>query len=143
MEAPLTTGFGFNTPPMLEIPQQAGMTYSLQVANRINAFANLEAEASVNIFGDGFAVRVTGLRLDSQGATPVTLPVSAADAGAESASAQAEPFDQVNLSFAPESKRLTFQASALDGDTPSLNLAVSNADGSDYAVTVANLAVSA
>jgi hypothetical protein len=142
LEAPLTTGFGFNTPPMLEIPHEAGMTYSLQVANRDNAFANLEAEANVNIFGDGFAVRVTGLRLDSQGATPVALPISAADTGgADSASAQAEPFDLVNVSFAPESKRLTFQASALDGDTPSLNLAVSNADGSDYSATVANLAL--
>jgi hypothetical protein len=142
-ELPQTTGFGFNTPPIIELIHEAGMTYSLQVANRDNAYGNIEAEANVNIFGDGFAVRLTGLKVNSPGATPVELPIFAAgfESSAGGVDTTAEPFDLVGVTFTPESNRLTYQASALDGDTPSLNLAVSNPDGSDFALIVENLAV--
>jgi hypothetical protein len=76
----IETGLGLNIPPLIPIPHGVGMRYSLQVANRTNAFGNLKATANVNIYGPNLAIRLTGIALNSPEPTPVDLEGEAAQA---------------------------------------------------------------
>lgn len=54
-----------NIPNIIRVPHAAGMTYSLRIADRANAYGNQSPTANLNIFGQGFVTRLKGLKLDS------------------------------------------------------------------------------
>ena len=132
------TGLDLHIPPTIRIPHEAGKTYSIQVANGDTAYGNTEASANVNIFGAGFAIRLTGLVLNS----PLPQPISSGDDGAVQATALAEgPTDLMNLNFNPDAKRIAFETGDDDAETPSLSMAISKGEGSDYSVDVKKVKV--
>jgi hypothetical protein len=110
------------------------------VSNRETAFGNLSALADVSIFGPEFAVRLTGLQINSPELTPIDFGNErAAESGEQTA--QNEIHDQVVIGFAPANNRVVYQASNTDGDTPSLSLAVNNPNGADYSFRIDKIAL--
>jgi len=107
-----TTGLGFNIPNIIRIPHTAGMTYSVRVADRPTEYGNTKAVANLNIYGGTFIARLKGIKLDSA-ADPAVQPGNN---------------DVVGITFDADNKRLVFQSSTLDSDTPSLSMAVSQAN---------------
>ena len=131
-EVQVVTGIGLNAPPLYRVPATPGYTYSVQVSNRDNALGQLTATANVNILGPGYVLRLKNLQMNSAEPTPVDSETSLSVAAAE-------PRDTVSATFDPETRRVTFTASALDGDTPSVYLALTNPDGSDYTFELSSL----
>ena len=107
-------------PGTIHIPHVAGMTYTLRVADVKNAYGNQSATADINILGEGYVTRLKGLKIDSP-ADPE------APAGSN---------DVVGVTFDGDSRQLTFTSSALDSDTPSLLMAISQLDGPDFAFEI-------
>jgi uncharacterized repeat protein (TIGR01451 family) len=124
---PIALGLGFNTPSAVHIPHSAGMTYSVQVASRETAFGNAQGAADVNIAGPGFGMNVRDLVLDA--------PV------AQGAVVMTDVPDLMALDVDPDNKRLTFTPGTDDAEAPTLTLAVSYRNGSDYSVDVQRVPV--
>lgn len=114
-------GDGRNVPGVIRVPHTAGMTYSLRVTDRQNAYGNQSATANLNIFGQGFVTHLKGLKLDSP---------------ADSTTVQPGTNDVLGISFDGDNHRLAFTSSALDSDTPALSMAVSQAGAPDYSFEV-------
>lgn len=135
--ADVLTGLGYNTPPAIRIPHQAGMTYSLQVASRETRFGNSEDVANVNIFGTGFAMKVTDLKLIAPGGqtgTETDAALAVPDAGAG-------PSDLTTLGLDPDNKQITFGTETDATKNPTLSLSVSYLSGSDYSAAVKSVEV--
>ncbi|MCO5212373.1 MAG: hypothetical protein M9936_21960 [Caldilinea sp.] len=126
-EVPIALGMGLNTPSAVHIPHSAGMTYSVQVASRETAFGNTQGAADVNIAGPGFGMNVKDLVLDA--------PV------AQGAVVTTDVPDLMALDVDPDNKRLTFTPGTDDAEAPTLTMAVSFRNGSDYSVDVRSVAV--
>ncbi len=108
-----------NIPGGIRIPHVAGATYALRISDRPNVFGNMAATADVNILGDGFVTRLTGLKIDS------------AEDPAQSGSN-----DVIGVTFDGDSHLVTYKSSALDSDTPALGMAVSQRNAPDYTFKV-------
>ncbi|WP_320042293.1 LamG-like jellyroll fold domain-containing protein [uncultured Desulfobacter sp.] len=113
-----------NIPNNIRIPHEAGHTYSMSIADRPSAYGNRTAPANLNIVGQGFVTRLTGLRIDS------------AEDAVDSGSASSGTNDVMGVTFDGDHHGLTFQASELDSDTPDLSMAVSRSGAPDYAFKV-------
>ena len=109
----LLLGSELNTPPSLLIPHDAGMTYSIRIASTANAFLNDVSTVDVMLIAPGSVVRLQGLALNG---------------GAQ--------VDVSTLGFAPDANEVSFQTSALDGDMPSVLMALSPGNGPDYTLRV-------
>jgi len=131
-------GLGLNIPPAIQIPHEEGMSYGVQIASRETAYGNTEAPANVNISGPGFAVRVTDLVLNSPESQPIS---STEDALGQDAQLTTSAPDLMGLNVDPDQKRITFEPGVDNAETPSISLAVSQADGSDFSVDVKNVNV--
>ena len=113
-----------NIPNNIRIPHEAGHTYSMSIADCPTAYGNRTAPANLNIVGQGFVTRLTGLRIDS------------AEDAVDSGSASSGTNDVMGVTFDGDHHGLTFQASELDSDTPDLSMAVSRSGAPDYAFKV-------
>jgi hypothetical protein len=134
----MQTGLGLNTPPAIRIAHSAGMTYSIQIAPRATAYGNADAPVTVNIFDPGFLIRLTNLVLNTPVPQPIPFPASAS---VQATATTADLSDLMNLNLDPDAKRIAFDTGADDAETPSISLAVSQADGSDYSIEVKNVNV--
>ncbi len=137
-EVEFNTGFDFRVPPVLILPHVAGMHYTIQVTNRATAYGNLAAFANVNIFTANRVISLDGLRINA----PEPVALNFEEESAMSASPSEEAYERMNIGFAPDTNSLTYQASARDGDTPSLHMALTNPDGADYTFALEKIAVS-
>jgi VCBS repeat-containing protein len=120
------TGLGLNIPNTLHVPHTAGMTYKLSISNRPNAYGNQVATADVFISGEGYLTRLKGLKIDSP-ADPQAAPGTN---------------DIVGVTFDGDKHQVIYQSSALDSDTPSLGMAISQANGPDFTFEVDGAQVS-
>jgi hypothetical protein len=105
-----------NVPGRIYVPHTAGMTYTLRVADGQNAYGNASVTADVNIYGEGYVTRLKGLKIDS--------PTDLQSAPGET--------DVVGIVFDGDQHRVGFTSSALDSDTPSLGMAISQNGRPDY-----------
>ncbi len=119
-EIDTTSGLGLNIPNILRIPHEPGMTYSISISDRENAYGNLAAPADLTIIGPGVVVRLKGLKIDSP----------------EDPEAPHGVTDVAGVTFNPDNLRLGFTSSALDSDTPALNVAISQGGAPDYTFEV-------
>jgi len=133
----LDLGLGFNIPPAIRIPYEPGMTYDIQVAPRETTYGNTEAPANLNISGPGFAVAVTDLVIHS----PQPAMAEAAVEGEENTEEAASVPDITAFKVDPDLKQILVQPTGEEGETPSISLAVTQPDGSDFNVTVSNIAL--
>jgi hypothetical protein len=97
--------------------------------NTENTFGNTTAEADFIISSPGFVVTFKGMLIDS------TDPISE--------DTQTGPYETMPLTFDYENKKVTFQASDKDTDTPELSMAI-NGSGSnpDYMFELSGLELS-
>lgn len=114
-------GMGLNIPDNILIPHTAGMSYTLQISDRPNAYGNPSTTTSLNIMGDSFVTRLKGLKLDSP-ADPET--------GTSGAN------DVLGITFDGDNHRVGFTSSALDNDTPSLGMAISQNGKPDFSFEI-------
>ncbi len=110
------TGLELNIPNILRIPHEPGYTYRISISDRPTAYGNQAALADLSIIGPGLVARLKGLKIDSS-----------EEEGAVSGSN-----DVVGVTFDADTLRLGFTSSALDSDTPALNLAISQGGAADY-----------
>ncbi|MEM8860479.1 MAG: hypothetical protein AAGD96_19320, partial [Chloroflexota bacterium] len=132
----VSTGFGYNTPNSFEIPHTSGATYTIQLANRESTFGLMANNVDLRISGPGKGFSLDGLDLNNPGSVSITPAV-------ETQSRQIAQHDVVTVQFDPDNNSVNFKASALDGDTPDIVMAIDNRSGEDFTFEVKDANISA